>query len=303
MTSRLSLSLVLILFSSFIIGGFSLKLLFRDKKPASLQINTTPSATVYLDNKSYGATPFFKSDLKPGSYDLRLVPISTSSATLESWETKLTLTSQTTTIISRAFNNSPLESEFSQIELIPEPATNKALLSIVSDPDAVNITLDNKPLGFTPLSKLSLEPKDYSLTLSSPGYKSQSLNIKLSTKYNLLVNVKLAPDLVSLLPNPSPSPTTPTFSPSPSLSSSPPTATSSSEVISKPYITILNTPDTISLGGLNVRQEPNSNSSTLGIAKIGSNYPYKQTNEKGWHQIIFEGKAGWVSGKYTTLTK
>lgn len=48
-----------------------------------------------------------------------------------------------------------------------------------------------------------------------------------------------------------------------------------------------------------VRAAPNTDGMPLGIARKGSVLPYQgQTSDEGWHLVEFDGKNGWVSGKY-----
>ena len=47
------------------------------------------------------------------------------------------------------------------------------------------------------------------------------------------------------------------------------------------------------------RTAPNTDGEKLGVAKNGWTYDYQgQTSENGWHLIEYDGKNGWVSGKY-----
>ena len=54
---------------------------------------------------------------------------------------------------------------------------------------------------------------------------------------------------------------------------------------------------------VNVRDQPNTEGKILGVARRGESFPYRgETSEAGWHSISFQDSAGWISGKYTTLT-
>ena len=53
-----------------------------------------------------------------------------------------------------------------------------------------------------------------------------------------------------------------------------------------------------------VRSEPNTNGKKLGVAREYMCFDY--LNEKsvdGWYKVRFSGGEGWVSGKYSKLTK
>lgn len=288
--------LVLVFLSALFLGGCNPKDLFI-KPPAGLEITTTPEATVFLNDENRGNTPFSDKALKPGVYTLRLVP--TGSVSLPSYETKLTLSSKASTVISRVFTESDLDSSGYTLELQEDPG-GETYLSIISDPDTINVTIDDKPSGFTPLSKLPSAPGSHSLKVTSPGYVSQELSVNTVKGYNLIVNFKLASQLITLTaPAIASAAAGPTTSPSPT-----PTPASASAVLSltpdKPYVTIEET----GTGWLRVRTDASATSDELGKATTGEKLKYLgETTESGWFKIEFEGKTGWVSGKYVTLVK
>ena len=78
-----------------------------NKKPAGLEINTSPSARVYLDGKDMGSTPYANKAMKPGNYTVKLIPDSGVSSS--AYETKVNLVSATSTFISRSFSPSDAE--------------------------------------------------------------------------------------------------------------------------------------------------------------------------------------------------
>jgi hypothetical protein len=299
-------SLVLVLVSSFFLGGCNIQGLWT-KNPAGLDITTDPKAQVLLNGEVVGETPYKNQNIKAATYKLQLIPLSTETEALSAWEAELTLTPNTTTIIKRSFSETITDTSSSILELQPEKSKKLTRISIISDPDTVNVTLNGKPQGFTPISKLDLEPGEHTVTLSSPGYASQTHSVRATAGFNLLINVKLALESYTLgqdVPLES-SPSAKAF-PSPSLPPQPPpvaTTSSSASLPPPPYITVLDTADTQVLGGLNVRQEPSTNSDILGLAKIGDSFAYIETNSGGWHKIEFTGQLGWVSARYTNLTR
>ena len=292
--------LLIVLVTSILLGGCTLKDLFV-KPPAGLEIATIPPSTVFLNDENKGETPFSDQNIKPGTYTLKLVP--TSGTNLPSYETKLVLMSKASTIISRTFTESDLDSSGYTLQLLEE-ASGGTYLSIISDPDTINVTLDDKPSGFTPLSKLSTTPGSHSLLVTSPGYVEQSLSITAIKGYNLIVNFKLAGQTITLTP---PEPATPssslapTASPSPSTTNDPqPASPAGGSTISKPYVLIGET----GTGWLRIRKEASGTSDELGKADTGEKLKYLgESTELGWHKIEFEGNPGWVSGKYVTIIK
>src|SRR3989344_1965500 len=105
MLAKLKAPLILIA-SSLVLTGCSLSLPFTAKK-AALQIATTPKATVFIDGKHVGQTPYESNELKAGEVSIKLVPEGQAG---ESWETKVTLTPKVITIINPHFGPTTEES-------------------------------------------------------------------------------------------------------------------------------------------------------------------------------------------------
>lgn len=296
--------ILFILASSFLLGGCTVRDVFV--KPSSgLDISTTPIATVFLNGENKGETPYSNKNIKPGTYTLKLVP--TTDASLAPYETKLDLISKTSTIISRTFMQSDLDSSGYSMQLQEDPSGG-TYLSVISDPDNINITIDDKPSGFTPLSKLSTSPGAHTLLVTSPGYLEQTLSVNTVKGYNLIVNFKLAGQTITLTPSTPSTPsataevlTSPTPSGSPlSSPSSSPTSSPLALSTEKPYILIGET----GTGWLRVRKEASGTSDELGKVDTGEKLKYLgESTELGWFKVEFEGNPGWVSGKYTTLVK
>ncbi len=303
--------LSLVILSAVLLGGCTPKDLFV-KPPAGLDIATTPSSTVFLNGENKGETPFSDKNLKAGTYTLKLVPGSDTS--FATYETKIDLISKASTVISRNFASSDLDSSGYTLQL-QEEASGQTFVSVISEPDTVNITIDDKPSGFTPLSKFPITPGSHSLLVTSPGYLDQTLSINTVKGYNLIVNFKLGGQTITLSPPPESSPM-PSLSPQPSsvASASPvgsvrPSASPRStpvveETMLKPYVVVSDNADTQASKGLNVRKDSSSSSDVLGKASIGEKLKYLgETTEAGWFKVEFEGSPGWVSGKYVTLVK
>lgn len=303
--------LLVVVFSSLILGGCTVSNLFV-KKPAGLEVTTSSPATVFLDDKDLGKTPLKNQNINPGSYTLRLIPDDT---TLAPYETSVVLESAASTVITRTFGETLLDSFGYSLSLVPGPS-EVATLSVISDPDTGSLTLDGVPSGFTPLSKRELTPGTHEVIVGTPGYAEQKISVITALGFNLIVNVKLKAEPITLTqpqvatsaatltatPSPLPSPqaiasTTPTSSISPKSSPSP-------TLLAKPYVTVSDSPDVVSAGGLNVRKEPSSSADSLGKANVGEHLKYLgETTSAGWHKIEFEGSVGYVSAKYATLTK
>lgn len=282
----------LVLASTIFLAGCSPKDWFV-KPPAALDITSLPGATVFLNEANKGSTPFSDKNIKPGSYTIKLVPDQGSN--LSPYEVKLTLTSKTTTVISHTFSASDTDTAGYILQLQPDPA-GQTYLSVISNPDTVNVTIDGKASGFTPLSKLPTTPGSHALVVTSPGYTQQELSVNTVTGYNLIVNFKLAASTITLTPS---APATPSATLAPTASSSPSAARQPS-TIDKPYVVVGDT----GTGWLRVRKDSSATSDELGKATTGEKLKYLGvTTDSGWFKVEFEGNPGWVSGRYITLVK
>lgn len=284
--------LLLLILSSFLLGGCTVKNFFV-QPPAGLEVNTTPPATVYLDNNNVGVTPYSNKNLKAGSYLLKLAPTDT---TLAPYETQLDLVSGTSTVISRNLVAADIDASGYSLQLT-ETSSDNTFISLISDPDMVSINIDGTPSGFTPISKLSISPGSHSLSVSSPGYVSQELSVSTVKGYNLVVNLKLASSTLTLTPPPTSSPSS-SLAPSPSPSNSP--SPSPLVTLPKPYVVV----GTTETGWLRVRADATGSSDELGKVNTGEQLKYLGvTTDQGWHKVEFEGQPGYVSAKYVTLVK
>jgi len=295
-----------ILLTSIFLGGCTVKDLFV-KPTSGLEIFTNPTSTVFIDGENKGQSPFTDKKIKPGTYTIKLVPAS--GENFQPYETKLELVSKASTVISRNFAPSELDVSGYTLQLQEEPS-GQTFLSIISDPDTINVTIDDKPSGFTPLSKLATTPGSHSLLVSSPGFIEQNLSVNAVAGYNLIINFKLASQTITLTPSTPASDsasaviaplTDSTAKASPSASPKVSTATTPAATdMAKPYVLIGET----GTGWLRVRQDASGTSPELGKADTGEKLKYLgESTEVGWFKVEFEGAIGWVSGKYVTLVK
>lgn len=295
--------LLLILISSLILAGCNVKNLFN-KKPAGLEITTNTPATVYLSDTDLGLTPVSNKNIAPGSYSLRIIP---TDPTLATYETTIDLGPEVSTVISRFFAPSQIDCYGYTLTLSPDSGDD-SYLSVISDPDTTNLTIDGVASGYTPLSKKVVSPGSHEVIIASPGYAEQKLPVNTLSGYNLIVNAKLKAETIALAPvAPSPDPfpsTLPEESPKTSPQASARTSPAPSTLFPKPYVIVLDTPDTKLINGLNIRSNPSSTSDPLGKAKIGEKLKYLDlTTDAGWHKVEFDSKVGYVSAKYVDLVK
>lgn len=252
----------------------------RTTNNSALRVDCIPKAEVFVNDQSVGQTPYFAEKMKPGDYKIKLVVPNSY------WESKVKLTDGGLTYISRNLTES-IDLQSGQILWLSKLLNDKsAELTVVSDPDSGNVTIDGLDKGKTSITLSDLELGDHEIVVSKQGFGDQVINGKLIGGWRLNVVVKLgkinSPPEALLTP-------TPTASPSaiPSMS--------------KPYVVIKNTP----VGFLRVRSEPDANSTESGRVKPDEKYSIL-SEVSGWVKIRSATSSailGWVSDKYVEKVK
>lgn len=228
-------------------------------KPAALQITTTPEASVFLDGKHLGKTPFYSDQLQNKEY---LVKISAGEA---SYSEKVTLTPGTLTVINRDLNDNFLAQSGEVLSLEP----GQVGLFVISMPDQANVTVDGKLAGKTPIKIADIKEGEHKVQITKEGYVDREFAVKTSSKYQLTANVTLASQIAKGILT--------TASPTPQLQ----------------MVEIQQTPQ----GFLRVRKEASLSSPEIGRVKLGDKLELIQETTD-WVQVKFEDKQGWVSTQY-----
>ena len=155
-------------------------------QPSTGQLSvSTPqqNATVFLDGKELGKTPFYSKVLKVGDHNLTIESDGVS------WKTKTTLTEGT-------FNT--LDLNLSRIDRFTSGEnlffrTGQKSLTVLSKPESAKVFLNNQEKGSTPL-KLTPDNGVVTLTLKKEGYLSREITPNLVENYRLTANIFLAVD-------------------------------------------------------------------------------------------------------------
>lgn len=274
---------------------------FLRAKYAALQITTTPTAEVFLNDERVGETPFKSEKLKAQDYTVRLVP---KEEGLVSWERTVTLQPSITTVINFEFAPDR-QSIGGEILSLTKLANSEAVeIAVVSIPDNASVKIDGQPKGFAPLKIKNAVAGDHALLVSAPGYKQRRVDIKAVKGHRLTVEVQL-PKEALLTQEATPSAQTSaeeeveSKTPSSTKATSK-TATPSAE-IKPPYVEILDTPT----GWLRVRSAPTTaEDNEITKLNTGETYPFLESNDTGWHKITLpDGTEGWISGRYAKIYK
>lgn len=260
----------------------------RGPKEGELRVDSDPEATVFLDDKNIGKTPY-RDKVSVGDYTIKLVPDSTTTQ-LTTWEGKVTIGQNLLTYVNANISDSDLTTAVDVIWL--EKITSKGSeLSLTTSPDGATLLVDDVVKGVTPLSLQDITPGDHNVNITNTGFVARSLKIKTTAGYRLIANFKLAL---------SPGGTVPTASPTASVtvsSGGTKSATSSGSKVpdpTKPFVVIKDTPT----GFLRVRIDPSTSATEAARVNPGDKF-HVEDNQNGWYEIKYDGtNMGWVSGQY-----
>ncbi len=246
-----------LLFLSAFLSGCSL---IGYSKPAALQVTSTPEASIFIDGKHLGKTPFYSDQLREGTYTLK---ISTSEA---SYVDKIDLYAGSLTVVDRELNNNYLAQSGEVLWL--ESGHNAAF--IATSPQDADVTIDGKYQGRSPVQTADITIGDHKVLVSKQGYIDREFAIKTSSKYKLIADVTLASEVAK---NPD---------------------TIKTPQVQTPKVEIIKTPQ----GFLRVRKDAALDAPEVGRVNTGDQLDVIQETEE-WVKISFDGKLGWVSKQYT----
>ena len=285
----------------------------RTPKQGELQVDSTPAASVFLDNKHIGRTPIGGSatpyKLDPGEYTLKIVPDATTTQ-YASWQGQIKIGSDLRTYVSGTFTSSELSSSVNVLWL-EKISGKQSELSVTTTPDSANVMLDDDIKGLSPINIPNLTPGSHTLTLTSQGFATQREKIQLTAGYRIVAVFKLglsSDTASSASPSALPivTPTVATTSATAKVSGTPTPKTTGAALLepTKPYVLIKDTPT----GYLNVRMAPTKTATKSAEVKPGEKYAYTDisTDSAGtvWYEIAYDAaNSGWISGQYVTDVK
>lgn len=258
---------------------------------------------VYLNDLHLGQAPIQRSDIKPGTYRIKLDP----GDGTKMYEGQIRLHSGTISTVLWSFAGQQPTGTGEILELEPLASNARAELSVITVPEGSTVQLNNTTYGLSPVILDEAEPGQYSLTLNAVGHLKKTMAVRIEAGHRLHVFSRLersgeSLDQASPLPVPmdgtTPAPSTESGStPTPSPTATPtttPTASGSGTVMTPPYLTIKET----GTGWLRVRSSASSAGTEVARVNVGTRHSVKQMQD-GWYQIEYEpGKTGWVSGQY-----
>lgn len=316
--------LILLVATAFLLSGCTIP--FLGSKRAGLKIMTTPPASVVLDGKQVGQTPYEDSKLSAKATKLQLVPQSG-----QPWETTVTLRKNLQQVVERVFGQTDQESEGYVMELSEIGNKAQSQLSVVTIPDPATVRLDGQPKGFSPQSVDLPNDQTHDVSVSSAGYNEKKVSVIVPKGHKLQLTVQLSRtkmgDAAEATPSASPDEETPTptgkkakasptptvkksLTPSPSFKTSPTPKLTPKATLTppeRPYVEILETGTTATSDAprdnwLRVRSDGNQSADVVAYVYAGETYSFIESNENGWYKMTLpDGKEGWISGQYAKL--
>lgn len=155
--------------------------LLNIKQKGGISVLSSPEqATVFLDGKEAGKTPFEDKNLDVKGYSVRLEKDGAS------WAGNIKLTVGTVTVINRDLAQDQASSSGEILSL-----ERGRGITIISNPADGEVEIDGKVVGKTPIS-LNLPSGDYTILVSHSNYLNRSIKVGIPADFNLIVSVDLA---------------------------------------------------------------------------------------------------------------
>lgn len=184
------------LFVRFALPLLSQLLGYQEK--SGLKITSIPEATVYINGKEVGKTPYQDENLQVAEYNVEL---QTDQA---SWQSKVDLTNGTMAVINRELALSAASSSGEILTL-----NSGRGVVITSTPSSSGVEIDGQPAGKTPLSVSSLSSGEHTFILSHDGFLKRSIRASIPEGMALNIAVDLAISELDLGTLPTPAVQTP----------------------------------------------------------------------------------------------
>jgi hypothetical protein len=262
---------IIILLLVALIAAFSHYSVFAGQ--GVLQIETTPSVTVIINDENMGQTPF-KKEFRAQKLDIKLVDTQDEEKVL--WQGRVALNSSTISLINYTFVGDDQENYGEILTFSKIAAKDSGALLIASYPDKAVVNLDSEVKGYTPLLLEGITAGQHILELSLAGYNNTIIGINIAPGYQLNVETKLA-----LNPQD--------------------TAEKEEDITNnqEKTVTILSTPT----GWLRVRSGPGTEFEEIARVLPEEIYPLLD-QEDNWLQIAVDKETpGWISATYGQINQ
>lgn len=269
--------------------------LSRRTQEGRIEIVSSPTANVIINDKAVGRTPY-TSSLIAGDYVVKLVPDEDGASESASWNGKVNIYHNTRTYISREIGSNQVTSSgvvLTAVKMESEPTKkDTGEIEIRTKPDGGIVFLDDEEQGISPLVLSEVEQGEHELSVFSPGFFRRSQKIKVQDGYRVIAEYSLAID--------------PTHK-KVVKEKKDPTATQAATLTGKPELTPTQQTSTLKqieilqtdTGWLRVRSEPSVSASESARVNPGTTFGVIE-EKSGWYKIEYAiGAQGWISSQYT----
>ncbi len=255
----LSVLVILIRYSSKIE-----EMLLGIKQKSGISILSTPDqATVFLDGKEVGKTPYDDKNLDVKQYNVK---IEKDGATFQG---NVKLTAGTIVIINRDLAKDQASSSGEILTLDKGRG-----ITVISNPSVSGVEIDGKVVGITPIS-INLSLGEHTILVSHPNYLKRSIKAALPKDFNLTVSVDLA------------------------LSEADLTTISAPVITQTPEVTVKSTPT----GFLRVRDKASLSGNEIAQVKVGDKLILLEELGSWDRVRLSNGIEGFVSSTYVEKQK
>lgn len=240
------------------------EVLLNVKQKSGVSVLSTPDlASVFLDGREVGKTPFEDKNLDVKQYTVKLDKDGAS------WQGNVKLTPGTMTIINRDLAKDQASSSGETLSL-----DRGRGITIISNPSDAEVEIDGKGLGKTPFT-INLTAGEHTILVSHTNYLKRSIKAILPENFNLTVSVDLALSEADL-------------------------TTISAPVISQtPEAVVKQTPT----GFLRVRDKASLNSKEIGKVNVGDKLMLLEELTGWDKVRLADGTEGFVSSTYVEKKK
>jgi len=240
-------------------SGKATELILGIKQKGGMSILSMPDgATIFLDGKEVGKTPYEDKDLDVREYSVK---IEKGEAL---WQNKVNLIAGTLIVINRDLAKDPSSSAGEVLTL-----DRGRGITVISNPSESSIEIDGKSYGKTPIT-INIEAGEHTILVSHPNYLKRSIRANSPRNFNLTVSSDLALSEADL-----------------STISTPPITTT-------PEVKVLQTPT----GFLRVRDKPSLSGKEIAQVKPGDQLILLEELSGWIRVRLSDGTEGYVSSAY-----
>jgi len=247
---------------------------FQKQAQAGLQIVVYEAdASLFLDDQYLDKAPYINRTIRPGNYQLNIVP---DNSELLSKNLSITLNPGTLTVVYWKPANTQEKSSGLTYELEPISNRHSGELQIISEPHEAIIYLGDRTQEFAPHIFRDLEPGDHTAQIMLPGYADTDTILQDSSEE--------------------------TFQEEDEQSSA------ENDIGASSTLTILSTNFFQNdKEVLRVRDDSSIAGNSVGFVEVGTVLTYQEI-QNGWYFISFKdtidatSKEGWVSGQFVDAT-